>query len=1327
MVSGACRLYALDEVSSGLDSAVTLHIMNALKGACQLTGSSVVTALQQTTPPTYALFDDVILMREGRVLYHGARTQVKGWLREVMHVPFIPTELEEAGFLVDLLSDPKQAMDKANIAYKLQLQNESKGRSSPMASLTPAPASTPSPTGKESASAVQPLDSASPVAGSSPVGGDAPAGAAASTPAVSSPAPVPVPVSPKGKIVRIHLSPNDEAEETSNNGKSSVTATGLGATGIPFKLTPDELASLQDIYSLSERASSSHAAETLRGEVTLMQSQGEELSSRYMDVSKWSPFTHRQYGRQFPHSTLYHTALCSARQVKLISRQLTMIVPRLINAILMGFVYGTLFFQLSEDDFSSRLGLIQNAVMFISFANFQELPVAAEGKQVVLRQINAGFYPSISYTLATNLLTLPLAALEVIVFGLIVYWVPGFDPSAGRFFFFMFLLLTISSAMSQMFRTIVYLSRNEDVAQQLNLPFIMLFVVFGGFLIPRQSVPGWLIWAYYISPFSWATVALGYNEFGASRYDDPATGTTERSGDAYLDAFGLRKELIWQWMGIVYLWGFYWVLTTVSTLLLAYTNPTQPLGTKRLTSSSNKKRNNALTNGTSHAASNGVNGNDTNVRIEITKADSRVSNGHANGHVNGNGHLNGSSSLSPPKKQLASTRSSAKASFHLNALPFTPATLAWKDLKYTVYLGREKTPRVLLNHISGYAKPGTLTALMGVSGAGKTTLMDVIAGRKTMGLIEHESNIFVNGRPKDAETFARMTGYVEQNDIHVGAATVREALEFSARLRLPASVSAQTRANFIDEVMALVDLTPIQHRLVGDTEEPSLSNAQLKLLTIAVELVANPPILFLDEPTTGLDAKSAHRVMSAIRRIAATNRTVICTIHQPSHDVFSMFDRLLLLRRGGETVYFDNIGDELGDSSKLVNYLTRVSNNAIPFSPLKAPADWMLDVVGLDAVSRAGGEEDSQTDAGADGKKGNKHKHSPSSSPKAQFHFAEAWRESEEAGRADKEVEELCTPEGVERATNGLIKPSESSHSKLANVEYASDWVRFTSVVYRAFQSHWRSPGMNVTRFLLMVIMGVFLGVAYFQLDVYDFGGISSLLAAVFLGVSMPSSTAGNASVTQFFRQRPVYYREKSVGMYGYLIYTASMTIVEVPYLFVALLFFLIPFYFMVGLVLSGRLFFMFLLACYLMLLFFSFMHQVFVAALPNLIVAHALNGLLMSTLFAFGGLFIKAAAIPIGWKWFYYIDPIPKAFIATIFTQVDCNGGVDSGASIDGCRVLTDVPNQPNVVTADYVEGMLEGDSSDYWPMIGWLILTCFVVRAFSVYLFKRVSHIER
>ncbi|KHN44145.1 Putative pleiotropic drug resistance protein 7 [Glycine soja] len=195
---------------------------------------------------------------------------------------------------------------------------------------------------------------------------------------------------------------------------------------------------------------------------------------------------------------------------------------------------------------------------------------------------------------------------------------------------------------------------------------------------------------------------------------------------------------------------------------------------------------------------------------------------------------------------------------------------------------------VLLKGASGAFRPGVLTALMGVSGAGKTTLMDVLAGRKTGGYIE--GSITISGYPKNQETYARISGYCEQNDIHSPHVTIYESLLYSACLRLSREVNSETRKMFIEEVMELVELNLLREALVGLPGVSGLSTEQRKRLTIAVELVANPSIIFMGEPTSGLDARGAAIVTRTVRNIVDTGRTILCTIHQPSIDIFEAFD-----------------------------------------------------------------------------------------------------------------------------------------------------------------------------------------------------------------------------------------------------------------------------------------------------------------------------------------------------------------------------------------------------------------------------------------------------
>jgi ABC-type multidrug transport system ATPase subunit len=288
-------------------------------------------------------------------------------------------------------------------------------------------------------------------------------------------------------------------------------------------------------------------------------------------------------------------------------------------------------------------------------------------------------------------------------------------------------------------------------------------------------------------------------------------------------------------------------------------------------------------------------------------------------------------------------------------LPFQPLAISFDDIKYYVDMPAEMKKQgvaedrlQLLCGITGAFRPGVLTALVGVSGAGKTTLMDVLAGRKTGGYIE--GDICISGYPKNQATFARISGYCEQNDIHSPQVTVRESVTYSAWLRLPAEIDKETREQFVDEVMDLVELTPLENALVGLPGVTGLSTEQRKRLTIAVELVANPSIIFMDEPTSGLDARAAAIVMRTVRNTVDTGRTVVCTIHQPSIDIFEAFDEMLLMKRGGQVIYMGPLGRH---SHRLIEYFEAIPG--VPkIRPGYNPATWMLEVSNVSVESQLG-------------------------------------------------------------------------------------------------------------------------------------------------------------------------------------------------------------------------------------------------------------------------------------------------------------------------------------------------------------------------------------
>ncbi|GJN07299.1 hypothetical protein PR202_ga25119 [Eleusine coracana subsp. coracana] len=256
---------------------------------------------------------------------------------------------------------------------------------------------------------------------------------------------------------------------------------------------------------------------------------------------------------------------------------------------------------------------------------------------------------------------------------------------------------------------------------------------------------------------------------------------------------------------------------------------------------------------------------------------------------------------------------------------------------------------------------------MGMSGAGKTTLMDVLAGRKTGGY--SEGTIRISGYQKKQETFCRIFGYCEQSDIHSPHLTVFETLLFSSWLRLPSDTDSITRKLIVVDVLELLELTSLQGAHVGHAGVNGLSSEQRKRVTIAVELAANPSIIFMDEPTSGLDARASAIVMRTVRNLADAGRTVVCTIHQPSIDIFETFDEvrkalifltenllviavyvlgvlpyilalLLLLNRTGEEIYVGPLGAR---SSHMIKYFEEIEGvNGIKDG--YNPATWMLDV-----------------------------------------------------------------------------------------------------------------------------------------------------------------------------------------------------------------------------------------------------------------------------------------------------------------------------------------------------------------------------------------------
>lgn len=237
-----------------------------------------------------------------------------------------------------------------------------------------------------------------------------------------------------------------------------------------------------------------------------------------------------------------------------------------------------------------------------------------------------------------------------------------------------------------------------------------------------------------------------------------------------------------------------------------------------------------------------------------------------------------------------------------------PVTIRWQNITCSLSDKSSKSVRFLLNNVSGEAKPGRLLAIMGPSGSGKTTLLNVLAGQLMASPRLHLSGLLeVNGKPSSNKAYK--FAYVRQEDLFFSQLTVRETLSLAAELQLPEILSVEERDEYVNSLLFKLGLVSCADSNVGDAKVRGISGGEKKRLSLACELIASPSVIYADEPTTGLDAFQAEKVMETLRQLAQDGHTVICSIHQPRGSVYFKFDDIVLLTEG-KLVYAGPARDE---------------------------------------------------------------------------------------------------------------------------------------------------------------------------------------------------------------------------------------------------------------------------------------------------------------------------------------------------------------------------------------------------------------------------------
>ncbi|CAN1225388.1 ABC transporter G family member 32 [Linum perenne] len=816
------------------------------------------------------------------------------------------------------------------------------------------------------------------------------------------------------------------------------------------------------------------------------------------------------------------------------------------------------------------LGSIYFSMVIILFNGFTEVSMLVAKLPVLYKHRDLHFYPSWAYTIPSWVLSIPTSLMESGLWVGVTYYAIGYDPNLTRFLLQFVLYFFLHQMSIALFRVIGSLGRNMIVANTFGSFAMLVVMALGGYIISRDRIPSWWIWGFWVSPLMYAQNAASVNEFlGHSWHKNAGNDTIINFGETVLKERSLFPESYWYWIGLAALLGYAVLLNSLFTLFLSCLNP---LGMQQAIVS----------------------------REELQEREkSRIS-----------------GDVIVELRHYLDNSSSSKGKYFKQrgmVLPFQPLSMSFSNINYFVDIPLELKQQgitedrlQLLVNVTGAFRPGVLTALVGVSGAGKTTLMDVLAGRKTGGVIEGTINL--SGFPKKQETFARVSGYCEQTDIHSPCMTVVESLLFSAWLRLSPEVNMETQQAFVEEVMELVELTALSGALIGLPGVHGLSTEQRKRLTIAVELVANPSIVFMDEPTSGLDARAAAIVMRTVRNIVNTGRTIVCTIHQPSIDIFESFDELLFMKRGGEVIYAGPLGPK---SCELINYFEGIEG-VQKIRPDHNPAAWMLEVT------------------------------SSAEETRLDVDFAEIYRKSRLHQYNRELVENLSKPTGEMKEINFPTMYSQSFFNQ------------FLACLWKQNMSYWRNPQYTAVRFFYTIVISLMLGSICWKFGskretVQElFNAMGSMYAAVlFIGITNASAVQPVVSIERF-----VSYRERAAGMYSALPFAFAQVVIEFPYVFGQTIIYCSIFYSMAAFEWTALKFIWYTFFMYFTMLYFTFYGMMMTALTPNHNVASVVSAPFYMLWNLFSGFMIPHMRIPIWWRWYYWANPMAWSLYGLLTSQ---------------------------------------------------------------------------
>ncbi|KAJ7128069.1 ABC-2 type transporter-domain-containing protein [Mycena filopes] len=869
-------------------------------------------------------------------------------------------------------------------------------------------------------------------------------------------------------------------------------------------------------------------------------------------------------------------ALCMERGFQRLQGDLTTFYTTVFGNFIMTLIISSVFYNLplNTSSFYSRGALLFYAVLINAFASALEIFTLYAQRPIVEKHTAYALYHPFTEAIASMVCDLPAKMLTGTVVNLTFYFMTNLRREPGAFFIFYLFSITCTLVMSMIFRTIAATSRSLIQALTPAAVFILGLIMYTGFTVPVRDMVPWFRWLNYLNPVGYAFEALMVNEFVGRTYPcslfvpegpgyeniAPSNRICSTTGaKAGLD-FVEGTDYVGTSFSYVHghLWRNFGILVAFMIVFCA----AHLYATEYISAAKSKGEVLVFTRGHLPTARRSADDEENSTLNEKP--------------------LHPSASKKPEDVKI----------------PPQKKIFLWKDVCYDIKL-KDKSDRRLLDHVDGWVKPGTLTALMGVSGAGKTTLLDVLATRTTMGIVSGE--MLVNGRQRD-QSFQRKTGYVQQQDLHLATATVRESLVFSALLRQHKSIPKEEKLAYVEEVIALLEMESYASAVVGVPGE-GLNVEQRKRLTIAVELVAKPELLvFFDEPTSGLDSQTAWSICQLMRKLANHGQAILSTIHQPSAILMQEFDRLLFLAPGGKTVYFGEIGE---NSKVLTNYFEKYGAHACP--PDANPAEWMLEVIGAARGS------------------------------KSVQNWPEVWNGSEERVQVRKEFDEMVARlSQIEDAGD-----SAAGYEAFAMPLSTQLWECFK----RVWLQYWRTPSYIYSKLALIGICSLFIGFTFYKAH-NDLQGLQNQLFSIFMLLILFGNLAQQI-MPLFVEQRSLYEaRERPSKAYSWVAFLLAQILVEIPWQLLSAVLCFVSWYYPVGLYRNaipmnqvherGGLMFLFVVQ---FMLFTSSFSQMLVAGSETAEAAGNIGNLLFSFTLLFCG--VLASPKVLGWWiWMYRVSP---------------------------------------------------------------------------------------